>query len=175
VKPAASTDKQSESRAAHVTVKATSVSLVPEREGDLRGVRGAARVQGGVRNTRGPSALPGSGRGGSYKPKVKSSAVQRESEGVVVPSIVATNNAAGGKGPWGGRVDEVGKREGMAGRTGPNHPDRREPIDKARQLQHRLWAVAKRQPGVRFHALRYRIWRGDVLQGAWKRVHLEAA
>ena len=170
MKPAASTEEQSESRAAHVTVKATSVSLVPEREGDLRGVWGAARVQGGVRNTRGPSARPESGRGGSYKPKVKSSSVQRESEGVVVPSIATTNNVAGGKDPWGGRVDGAGKREGMAGGSGPNSPDRRESIDKVRQLQRRLWAAAKRQPGRRFHALMDRIWRDDVLQEAWKRV-----
>jgi group II intron reverse transcriptase/maturase len=58
----------------------------------------------------------------------------------------------------------------MAGRTGPNDPERRKPIDQVRQLQRRLWAAAKRQPGRRFHALMDRIWRGDVLQEAWKRV-----
>jgi len=84
--------------------------------------------------------------------------------------IATTNNVAGGKGPWGGRVDRAGKREGMAGGSGPNHPDRREPIDKVRQLQRRLWVAAKRQPGRRFHALVDRIWRDDVLQEAWKRV-----
>jgi group II intron reverse transcriptase/maturase len=101
---------------------------------------------------------------------VKSSAAQQESEGIVVPVIAATNNAAGGKGPWGGRVDEAGKRKGMAGKTGPNPPDRREPVDKVRQLQRRLWVAAKRQPGRRFHALMDRIWRGDVLREAWRRV-----
>jgi group II intron reverse transcriptase/maturase len=58
----------------------------------------------------------------------------------------------------------------MAGRTGPNYPDRRKPIDKVRQLQRRLWAVAKRQPERRFHALYDRVCRGDVLREAWKRV-----
>jgi group II intron reverse transcriptase/maturase len=58
----------------------------------------------------------------------------------------------------------------MAGKTGPKHPDGRKPIDKVRQLQRRLWAAAKRQPGRRFHALYDRIWRSDVLREAWKRV-----
>jgi group II intron reverse transcriptase/maturase len=84
--------------------------------------------------------------------------------------MVATNNAAGGKGPCGGHVGASGKREGMAGKTGPNHPHRREPVDKVRQLQRRLWAAAKRHPGRRFHALMDRIHRSDVLWEAWKRV-----
>ncbi|AUX29625.1 RNA-directed DNA polymerase [Sorangium cellulosum] len=58
----------------------------------------------------------------------------------------------------------------MAGRTGSNHPRGREPMDKVRQLQRRLWVAAKRHPGRRFHALYDRIARGDVLAEAWKRV-----
>ena len=84
--------------------------------------------------------------------------------------IVATKNATGGKGPCGGHVGVGGKREGMAGKTGPNHPGGRKPDDKVRQLQRRLWAAAKRQPGRRFHALCDRIARRDVLAEAWKRV-----
>ena len=34
-----------------------------------------------------------------YKPMVKSSGVQRESDGVVVPQIAMQQNVAGGKGP----------------------------------------------------------------------------
>jgi group II intron reverse transcriptase/maturase len=101
---------------------------------------------------------------------VKAVAVQRESEGFVVPAIAATNNAAGGKEPWGDRVGGAGKREGMAGKTGPNNPEWRKPLDQVRQLQRRLWAAAKRQPERRFHALMDRVWRRDVLQEAWKRV-----
>jgi RNA-directed DNA polymerase len=109
-------------------------------------------------------------QGGSYKPKAKSSAAQRESEGVVVPLMVATNNAAGGKDPWGGRADGAGKREGMAGKSGPNDPGGRRPRDKVRELQRRLWAGAKRAPGRRFHALYDQIWRDDILREAWERV-----
>jgi len=103
-----------------------------------------------VRNTRGPSARPWSRRARPYKPKAKSGRAQRESEGTVVPLIAATNNAAGGKGPWGGGVAGAGTREGMAGKTGPNNPGGRRPSDKVRQLQRRLWAAAKRPQGRRF-------------------------
>jgi group II intron reverse transcriptase/maturase len=84
--------------------------------------------------------------------------------------MVAQNNATGGKGPWGGQAVEAGKREGMAGKSGPNNPDRRKPIDKVRQLQRVLWVSAKQSPGRRFHALYDRMWRSDVLHEAWKRV-----
>jgi RNA-directed DNA polymerase len=123
-----------------------------------------------MRNRRDPSAQPTSGQSGAYKPKVKSRRVQRESEGIVVPAMAATNNATGGKGPWGEGAVDGGKREGMAGKTGPNFPERRKPVDKVRELQRRLWSVAKRQPERRFHALYDRVCRGDVLREAWKRV-----
>jgi len=178
VKPAASTEEQSGGRAAHVTAKATPTARDPKRAAGSGGVRGAARVQGGERNTRGPSALPSSRQGGSYKPKAKSSAAQRESEGIVVPEKGARapgtkavqNNAALGKGPCGGHADGAGTREGMAGKTGPNDPDGRRPRDEVQQLQRRLWVAAKRSPGRRFHALYDHIGRGDVLLEAWKRV-----
>ncbi len=153
VKPAASTEEQSGSRAAHVTAKATSVAGVPKLAADSGGVRGAARVQGEVRNTRGPSVQPLSRQGGSYKPKAKSSAAQRESEGIVVPERVGSptrtnavqNNAAGGKGPCFGRARCEGKREGMAGRTGPNDPGVRMGDVQVQQPQDGLSAGAKRQ------------------------------
>ena len=88
----------------------------------------------------------------------------------MVPRIAATKNAAGGKGPCGGSVGGAGKREGMAARSGPNHPDGGKPFDKVRQLQRRLWAAAKRSPERRFHALYDHLWRSDVLGEAWKRV-----
>src|SRR5512138_789615 len=69
VKLAASTDKQSGSRAGHVTVKATATSLVSERDEAPGGVKRAARVQGRSRNTREPSAPPSSRQGVPHKPK----------------------------------------------------------------------------------------------------------
>ncbi|MEE8061487.1 MAG: group II intron reverse transcriptase/maturase [Gemmatimonadales bacterium] len=44
------------------------------------------------------------------------------------------------------------------------------PVDKVRELQRTLFITAKRSPSRRFHALFDRIWRGDVLLEAWKRV-----
>ena len=157
VKPAASTDLQPAGRAAHVTAKATSPERDPKREGDCGGVWGAARVQGQVRNVRGPSARPESGQACSYKPKAKSRSAQRESEGIVVPdgatasTKAVRHNAAGGKGPCGGHAEIAGKREGLAGETGPKHPVGVEPIAKARQLQRQLWAAAKRAPAGQVH------------------------
>ena len=131
---------------------------------------GAARVEGGARNTRDPSASPSSGQGAPYKPEAKSAAVQRESEGIVVPVMVAQNNATGGKGPWGGHVDGAGKREGMAAASGPTNPGGRKSVDKVRRLQRRLCGAAKRSPERRFHALYNHLSRSDVLGEAWKRV-----
>ena len=65
----------------------------------LFGVRKVARTHGLVRNRRDPSAHALSGRDRSYKPMVKASGVQRESDGVVVPVIGVQHNAPGGKGP----------------------------------------------------------------------------
>ena len=127
-------------------------------------------MQGEVRNSGDPSARPVSGRGEPYKPKAKSAAAQRESEGTKVPMIVATKNATGGKGPCGGRVDGAGKREGVAATSGPRTPDGRKPVDKVRKLQRGLWAAAKRSPARRFHALYGHMTRDDVLVEAWKRV-----
>jgi hypothetical protein len=170
VKPAASTDLQPAGRAAHVTAKATPLAQEPKRAGGCGGVWGAARVQGQVRNVRGPSAQPLSGQARSYKPKAKSSRAQRESEGIVVPlgqaqagsAKAVRHNAAGGKGPCGGHAEIAGKREGLAGKTGPKHPVGVEPIAKARQLQRQLWAAAKRAPGGRVH-VPYPAGRSDAL------------
>ncbi len=53
---------------------------------------------------------------------------------------------------------------------GPNHPGRRQPDDKVRELQRKLYVAAKQQKGRRFHALYHRLFRSDVLEEAWKRV-----
>ena len=170
MKPAASSHKQSESRAPHVAAKAMSPARESGWVGSLGGVEGAARVEGAVRNTRGPSAQPTSGKDRAYKPKAKASGVQRESEGVVVPAMEAKNNATGGKGPCFGDASTGGKGEGMSRGNGSNHPGRRQPIDKVRRLQRKLYVVAKQQKERRFHALFDRIHRKDVLWEAWRRV-----
>ena len=169
VNPAASSDPPRGSRAAHVTAKATSAAQRTGAESAVgpSGVEGAAREQGLERKRRDPSARPWSRQGGPYKPKVKSGAVQRESEGTVVLTMVATNNAAGGKGPWGGHVGGGGKRESMAGKSGPKSSRGPEPADKVQQLRCRLCVTAKRSPGCRFHALLDRTHRSDVLWAAW--------
>jgi RNA-directed DNA polymerase len=140
------------------------------RTAGLGGVEGAARVQGEGRNTRGPSAPPSSRQSDSHKPKVKASRAQRASEGTVVVTSLATNNARGAKGPCGGHVGNVSTREGMTGTSGSKHPAGPPVRDKVRQLQRRLWVAAKRSPDRRFHALMDRIWRADILQEAWQRV-----
>jgi RNA-directed DNA polymerase len=172
VKPAASSHPQPESRAGHDTAKATPGAPLSGgvRVSGLGGVEGAARVHGAERNTRDPSAQPSSRQRGSYKPTAKTGAAQRESEGTVVVPRPAQHNAGGAKGPCGGNVGRASTREGMTGKTGSNHPGRRESVDKVRQLQRRLCKAAKQQPGRRFHALLDRIYRRDVLWEAWRRV-----
>jgi len=149
VKPAASTDSQSESRAGHVAAKA--MPSAPRSGGvrtdGLGGVGGAARVQGDERNTRGPSAPPGSGQRASYKPTAKSSRAQRESEGIIVLLTAATNNAVRGKGPCFGRARNEGRCQGMADTIGPKHPDERLLVVNAPQLPPELGTPAKRRGG----------------------------
>jgi hypothetical protein len=144
VKPAASTHLQSESRAGHVAAKAMSTG---SQSGDhavgLGGVRGAARGHGIERNARGPSAQPWSGRRGWYKPTAKASRAQRESEGAVVLTIIATKNAMGGKGLCFGHARNEGTCQGMAGKTGPNSPVAPQRDVNAQQPRPALWTPAK--------------------------------
>jgi len=79
----------------------------------------------------------------SYKPMVKTSGAQRESDGVIVPGI-AGRNPAGGKGPGFGHTGREGKRKGMTGETiRSNHPGGCRSAVNVRQPQSRLWASAK--------------------------------
>jgi len=80
------------------------------------------------------------------------------------------DNISGGKGPCFSQASGEGKREGMTETAQSKHPDGREPIDKVRRLQRKLYKVAKQQLERRFHALYDRIHRSDVLWEAWKRV-----
>src|ERR1700730_6821347 len=93
VKPAASTQSQSESRAGHVAAKAMPDALLSGgvRVSGLGGGEGAARGQGAERDARGPSGRPESGQRGLYKPAAKARTAQRESEGTTVVRRPATN------------------------------------------------------------------------------------
>ena len=168
VKPAASTGLQWEGRAAHVTAKATPAARESGWAEGFPGVLGAARGQGEERNTRDPSASRQSPQVAPYKSKTKGADAQRKSEGSTVPLMGVKKNAPGGRGPWGGSVDEAGKREGLA--ETPKHPLKRELTEEVPQLRRRLWVAAKRQPGRRFHALYAQVHRGDFLREAWRLV-----
>jgi hypothetical protein len=128
VKLAASTDSQSGSRAAHVTAKATSLKRTSEAiDEDSRGVWSAARVQGEARNTGDPSARPRVGGTRNDQADGQAIAVQRKSEGIVVPVMMAPQNAIGGKGPWGGHDDENRNDKGMVATRGAGNPSHRRP------------------------------------------------
>jgi hypothetical protein len=176
---AASSQSQSGSRAGHVTAKAMSASpgVRIGRGGSSRG-RGSctrARSGRGTRETR-LSSLVSKDR--SYKPMVKSSGGQRESEGAVVVRIGVQKNAPGAKGPHFGRGRERGTRKGMDGMTVPNFPGGRRPVAavlsemavvatraaSAQRLGRELWAAAKRPPGAGVDALDPR--GGDALRVA---------
>ena len=106
VKSAASTNLQSESRAAHVTAKATSPGPRSggARAGGLGGVGGAARGHGDERNTRGPSVQPVSRQRGSYKPTAKASAA--------VPGAVSAFVTVGrSPSQWRARVHAAAERD----------------------------------------------------------------
>lgn len=147
--------------------------------GFLRGKGGGTCTRSDAEQERPVCACLRRARDRTDKPMVKPCGAQRESDGVVVPVIGVQHNAPGGKGPDFGHADQVGKREGMTGLVRSNHPgtpagvvavDGAPSVVKVRELQRRLWTVAKQQEGRRFHALFDRICRGDVLWEAWQRV-----
>jgi RNA-directed DNA polymerase len=145
---------------------------------DSRGVWRAARIHGEARNTGDPSVQPPVRGTRSDQADGQARAVQRKSEGIIVPTMTATQNAVGGKGPWGGHDDGNRNDKGMVATRGagnpshrrPNHPERHPTVDNVERLQRRLGAAAKHSTGRRFHALFDRIARRDVLAKAWDRV-----
>ena len=84
----------------------------------------------------------------------------RVADGLVVPQM--PGNASGGKEPWFESDAERGK--GMT--TG----ERLAGSEKVRKLQTVLHAKAKEEPDRRFHALIDKVWRGDFLAEAYRRV-----
>ena len=74
----------------------------------------------------------------------KSSVAQRESEGVVVPTMGVQHNAPGGKGPCFGRARATGTGAGMVRSTGPNHPTGPWPSENVRRRERTLSVAAER-------------------------------
>ena len=134
VKPAASTDLQSESRAAHVTAKAMQSAGKSGYAPSLGGVWGAAREQGAERNARDPSATWVEPQSCLNKPKVKWGAAQRESEGAVVPKMMAQKNAIGGKGLCFSHAEEETRGEGLPRANEAKDPFGQEPVVQSKAL-----------------------------------------
>jgi hypothetical protein len=75
-----------------------------------------------MRNTRGSSAPPVERQSAPDKPMAKRDAAQRESEGAVVVTIPAQNNAGGAKGLCFSHAEQTGTCEGMTAKSGSNNP-----------------------------------------------------
>jgi hypothetical protein len=134
--------------------------------GARRGMgRGTCARPGGEQERPVCAALSEQGR--SYKPMVKSSGAQRESEGVVVLAMGVQQNAPGGKGPCFDRAGAKGTGQGMVRTTGPNHPTGITPSDNVRRPEHRLCVAAERQSGHRGHRL-FQSHRGDARWESWR-------
>ena len=115
---------------------------VPAGYGELH----ARTVWHGTRETRLSSPVS---KDRSYKPMVKSSGGQRESEGAIVVGIGVQKNAPGAKGPHFGRACKRGTRRGLGGKTVPTYPGGPEPVAAAGSKMAMLAtrAAAVQQPG----------------------------
>ena len=151
-----------ESRAGHATAKATDSALVPERAVDLSGVMAAARREGDKRNRRDPPRQLTSSKVGHISAERESVRCREGVRGGRSTDEVVDNTMEGRTSASIERAD-AGKREGVAARS-------KDPVDKVRRLQRKLWVSAKQSETRRFHALYDRIYRRDVLQRAWERV-----
>jgi hypothetical protein len=145
---------------------------VPPGYGELH----ARTVWFGTRETR-LSSLVSKDR--SYKPTVKSSGGQRESEGAIVVGIGVQKNAPGAKGPRFDRACVGSERQDMVARLlRPNHPGGCRPVVSARGEMAkatsssavpawpwcRLWVAAKRPQETARRAKQS--WWGDSPQAA---------
>src|SRR3990172_849596 len=151
-----------ESRAGHFAAKAMHNDRVPERSLGLPGVVAVARSDRSTRNRRGPPSQPAFGEAARISAEREVAPCEEGVRGGRSTGEAA-DKAVEGRTPASVVRADAGKREGMAAR--PNDPE-----DKVRELQRTLWMCAKRSKTRRFHALYDRIWRGDVLREAWRRV-----
>ncbi|RMG13193.1 MAG: group II intron reverse transcriptase/maturase [Planctomycetota bacterium] len=121
-----------------------------------------------MRNGRGPTRRPTSGRSDPYESKVKWGRAGRESEGRRVPARPGETREEG-RSPASVVLDPGERCEGVpfcerAWRS--KNPKK----FKVPRLQDRLFVAAKANSKRRFHALYDRIYRADVLRAAWNRV-----
>ena len=151
-----------ESRAGHFAAKAMHNDRVPERSLGLPGVVAVARSDRSTRNRRGPPSQPALGEAARISAEREVASCEEGVRGGRSTGEAA-DKAVEGRTPASVARADAGKREGMAAR--PNDPE-----GKVRELQRTLWRCAKRSKTRRFHALYDRIWRGDVLREAWRRV-----
>jgi hypothetical protein len=135
----------------------------PERLLDLCGVEGGGTFPEKNAEQERPYLAAESGKDRADKAgRLKADGAGRESEGFIVPKK-ACQTTRWREGALLGSSREGGKCEGMR-ETAKN------PKEKGRQRQRRLWVCAKQSRTRRFHALYDRIYRSDVLWEAWKRV-----
>jgi hypothetical protein len=168
VQPAASSDGHRERRAAHLTATARSAAIASGWVGELLGGWGPARAHGSVGNRSDPAAPPRSGHGRSSTPMATSSVAQRESAGVVGPSMGVQPNAPGGQGPRVGQAGAPGPGAGMVRTAGPHHPTAGiAPSENVRRLEGTRGVAAERPSRHRGHRLVHRR-RGDALWASWR-------
>ena len=152
-----------ESRAGHVAAKATDSESDPNMESlDLPGVWTAARAQGSTRNRRAPTRTSRSEESTRISAERETAASREGVRGDHSTDEVA-DNATEGRVP----ASVTPSREDVRGHRSE---ERKDPTDKVRQLQRRLYEAAKRSGTRRFHALYDRIHRSDVLWEAWERI-----
>jgi hypothetical protein len=96
-----------------------------------------------------------------------SSVAQRESEGVVVPSMGVHQHVPGGQGPCVGQAGATGTGAGMVRTAGPNHPTGIAPSDNLPRLEGTRCVAAERPSRHRGHRLFHRR-RGDALWESWR-------
>jgi len=155
--------KDATCRVGHAATKADAQRAAsPDSALGLPGVLAAARFEGEVRNTGGPSRQSSPTKTVLNKARAESERSRAEVRGAHSTGE-GGHKPPEGEGPALVTQKQAGKREGMPEQG--QHPQ-----EKVRQLQLQLLAAAKLSSTRRFHALYDRIWRRDVLQEAWRRV-----
>jgi hypothetical protein len=134
VNPAASSDEQCGSRAAHLTAKATPAAQRTGAESarGSTGVWGAAREQGSERNRRGPSARSLSRQGVPYKPRVSAACNDANQAGESPVAAIARFGCVAMPDDWRGRPCRPKAQAKVLAAAPAVGPDRRASKDGGR-------------------------------------------